>query len=235
MYTLCLAGIIGLGLGATGCGPGGRGGQDFDVAWSLYQPGTGTVTCSAAGVAKVHLDVQNIYTAAAYHDAFPCSAYGGTSQILPADDYSVALRAYDSSSSLVSEWVSQISYPIYLNTTTYLPAVELDLAAPAPQGGNFDAVWSLYLAGGSSVTCSDAGVTEVHLDVQSLTTGVAYHDTFACSAFAGTSQVLPAGNYSVALRAYDASGTQVSEWVSSSSCSIYAGVVTPLPDVALTI
>jgi hypothetical protein len=235
MYTLGLAGIIGLGLGATGCGPGVRhGGGSFDAAWSLAWVGGGSVSCAGAGVTEVDLDVQDSI-GVVYHDPFVCSAGGGVSEILPADDYTVAVRAYDSSDNMLSEVVLPGVYSIYANTTTGLPAVVLELTPLAPQGGSFQVAWSLYQAGAGSMSCADAGVTEVDLDVQDLSTSAAYHDTFACSAYGGTSQVLPVDNYSVAVRAYDASNALVSEWVSTNTYPINAGRVTNLPDVALTL
>ena len=125
MYTLCLAGIIGLGLGATGCGSGRGGGQYFDAAWSLEWASGGSVSCSGAGVTEVDLDVQDVYTGAAYHDQFACADYGDVSQILPVDDYTVALRAYDPSGALVSEWDGSGTYAIDVGLVTYLPAVVL--------------------------------------------------------------------------------------------------------------
>ena len=129
MYTLFLAGIVGLGLGATGCGGGGGGyaGGSFDAAWSLAWAGGGSVSCSGAGVVEVDLDVLDTYTNLDYHDKFACSAYGGTSQVLPVDDYTVALRAYDSSNTLVSEWDGVGTYPIDDGVVTYLPDVVLPL------------------------------------------------------------------------------------------------------------
>jgi hypothetical protein len=47
------------------------------------------------------------------------------SQILPVDDYTVALRAYDSSGALVSEWDGSRTYAIDVGVVTYLPAVVL--------------------------------------------------------------------------------------------------------------
>ena len=129
MYTLCLAGIVGLGLGVTGCGGGGGGysGGSFDVAWSLYWAGGGLVSCSGAGVTEVDLDVQDTYTGIAYHDQFACSDNGGTSRMLPVDDYTVALRAYDVTGAQVSEWDGSRTYPIDMDVVTYLPDVILPI------------------------------------------------------------------------------------------------------------
>lgn len=123
MYTLCLAGIVGLGLGAAGCGGGGHSGRAFDVAWSLAWSGDGPTSCAGAGVTEVDLDVLDTYTNIDYHDKFACSAYGGISEPLPVDDYTVALRAYDASNALVSEADLTGVYPIYAGSVTQLPDV----------------------------------------------------------------------------------------------------------------
>ena len=126
MYTLCLAGIIALGLGVTGCGGGGgRAGGYFDVTWNLAWSGAGAVTCAGAGVTEVDLDVLDTYTNLDYHDRFACSAGGGTSASLPVDDYTVALRAYDASNTLVSEADLPDVYSIYAGVVTSLPDVVL--------------------------------------------------------------------------------------------------------------
>ena len=124
MYTLCLAGIVGLGLGATGCGGGGgHAGGNFDAIWSLALAGDGAVSCAGAGVTEVDLDVLDTFTGIDYHDKFACSAYGGTSERLPADDYTVALRAYDASNALVSEMVFPDVYSILPGSVTPLPSI----------------------------------------------------------------------------------------------------------------
>ena len=131
MYTLCLAGILGLGLAATGCGPGRHGSQQFYASWSLELAGVvGWVGCGEAGVGEVDLDVQNVVTGTDYHALFPCSDYGGTSQVLPVGDYSVALRAYDTTGPTklqVSEWVAPTTYPIDIGVVTPLPDVVLPI------------------------------------------------------------------------------------------------------------
>ncbi|HJX64433.1 MAG TPA: hypothetical protein VJ860_10855 [Polyangia bacterium] len=130
MYTLCLAGILGLGLAATGCGLGGgrHGSGNFDVAWALVWSGGGSVSCAGAGVTEINLDVQDVYTGEVRHDAFFCSDGYGMSQDLLPDDYTVALRAYDSGRAMVSEWTdAPNTYPIYSDLVTPLPDVLLPI------------------------------------------------------------------------------------------------------------
>lgn len=63
-----------------------------------------------------------------YHDLFACSASQGTSEILPDDDYTVALRAYDSTNSIVSTAdFGGAAYSIYAGTVTSLPLVAFGL------------------------------------------------------------------------------------------------------------
>ncbi len=124
IYTLCLAGIVGLGLGAAGCTGGGHGGR-FQVAWDLAWAGDGAATCTSAGVTEVDLDVLDTYTNLDYHDSFSCSVYQGTSQRLPVGDYTVAVRAYGASGALASEAILPDVYPIDSGIVTPLPGVSL--------------------------------------------------------------------------------------------------------------
>jgi hypothetical protein len=122
MYTLCLAGIVGLGLGSTGCGSGGRGSGDFDAAWD-FGSGAG---CADVGVTEVDLDWLNLRTNLSDGATFPCTAYGGTSPPLLDDDYTVALRAYTSASSTTPLSTADYGgavYSIFAGTTTFLPPV----------------------------------------------------------------------------------------------------------------
>ena len=124
MYTLLLAGI--LGLGAAGCGSGGNDGGSFDVNWNLiYADGT-YATCAGTYTTEVHVDVQNINSGAPYHDKFACSDRGGTTASLPVGDYTVALRSYDVYNNLLSEYDFLDTYPIYAGRVTLLPDVNLE-------------------------------------------------------------------------------------------------------------
>jgi hypothetical protein len=122
MYTLCLAGIIGLGLAATGCGSGGGGGGGyFDAAWDF-----GGATCSSAGATEVEIDVRDVRTGLEYSDIFACAAYGGTTGLLPVDDYTVALSAYESASATTPISTTDFNgevYSIYDGIVTSLPGV----------------------------------------------------------------------------------------------------------------
>jgi hypothetical protein len=124
MYTLFLAGI--LGLGAAGCGSGGNDGGSFDVNWSLiYSDGT-YATCAGTYTTEVDIDVLNVNSRVDYHDKFACSDRGGTTASLPVGDYTVALRAYDSYNNQLSEFDLLGTYPIYAGTVTALPDVTLE-------------------------------------------------------------------------------------------------------------
>jgi hypothetical protein len=117
MYTLCLVGILGVVLGASGCG-GARAGGTFMAYWD---PGN-TASCANAGIMTVDLDLQDTYTQHDYHDTFNCAAGAGSSERLPTGDYSVILRAYDSYNQAVSESPVMVS-SIYANRVTDLPLV----------------------------------------------------------------------------------------------------------------
>jgi hypothetical protein len=118
MYTLCLLGVLGVVLGASGCGGGGRAGGTFMAYWD---PGT-TASCANAGIVTVDLDVQDTYTQQDYHDTFYCAAGAGSSSRLPTGDYSIVLRAYDSYDRDVSDSPVMVS-SIFANRVTDLPIV----------------------------------------------------------------------------------------------------------------
>jgi len=117
-----------------------------------------------------------------------------------------------------------------------LPDVDL-LAQPSvvqPTTGTFAVRWSLALTTGGGTTCSGAGAATVDLDLQD-TAGNSYHYTFTCSDYQDTSDPLPPGDYTVAVRAYDANDVLLSEWDAPITYPIYAGSVTQLPNVVLQV
>jgi len=126
IYTLVLAGM--LGLGVAGCGSGGSEDGYFDAAWSLAYASDGVAaTCAGTGTTEVHLDVQESHTSEVYHDTFACAAYGGTTASLPVGDYIVTLRAYDNfHTASVSEVDFPDTYPIHAGEVTTLPGVTLE-------------------------------------------------------------------------------------------------------------
>jgi hypothetical protein len=126
MYTLFLAGLIGLGLGSAGCvgGSSDHGSGSFDATWTFLASGNVPTTCIGAGITEVDLDVQGVHSGASYTDTFVCSDYGGTGAPLPVDDYTVALRAYESSGATVPVSTfdfSGLAYSIYAGEVTSLP------------------------------------------------------------------------------------------------------------------
>ena len=128
MYTLCLAGIIGLGLGAAGCsGSSHHPAGNFGLRWSLAWTTGGGTTCSAAGATEVDLDLVDTFNNYGTYDRFICSDYQGTSESLQPDDYTVAVKAYDATGVLLSEWDSPVVYSIYAGRVTQLPDVVLQV------------------------------------------------------------------------------------------------------------
>ena len=97
----------------------------FGLRWSLAWTTGGGTTCSAAGVVTVDLDLLGIHNNQEYHDTFNCSDYQGTSEPLPPDDYTVAVRAYDAGDVVRSTWPAPSSYHIYSGSVTSLPDVVL--------------------------------------------------------------------------------------------------------------
>ena len=205
IYTLHLAGIVGLALVAASCTGGGhsRGGGGsgasgtLDVAWSLAWLDGGSVTCADAEVTDIDLDLVDTYTNLQYHDTFRCSDNQGTSEFLPPDDFKVALRAYDSANDMLSTAVLPGVYSVYSGNATPVPTVELDLQS-------FSLSWSV-LVGGVPATCDQAGAAEVELVVMQGSSQV-LDLAFPCSAYAGFSPAILPGTYSVRVNLLDSTG-----------------------------
>jgi hypothetical protein len=92
------------------------------VAWDFGPGGT----CAGAGVTEVDLDVLDLRTMVQSTDTFPCSVYGGTSQLLPVDEYTVALSAYESASATSPVSTADFNgavYSIFAGTSTPLRPV----------------------------------------------------------------------------------------------------------------
>jgi hypothetical protein len=233
MYTLCLAGIIGLGLGAAGCsGSSHPPTGNFELHWNAG------ATCAAAGATDIYLYLVDVRDNYGYQEHFRCLDYQGTSEALPPDDYTARVQVTDASGTLLDELSFPDVYPIYAGRVTrLLPDVDL-LAQPAviqPTTGTFGLRWSLAWTTGGGTTCSAVGATTVDLDLAAVGSGGEYHYTFTCSDYQDTSDPLPPDDYTVAVRAYDASGVSLSEWVAPSTYHIYAGSVTQLPNVVLLV
>ena len=92
----------------------------------------------------------------------------------------------------------------------------------------FAVEWTLEDSAHHPTTCTAVGGASVDLDVLNLATQVASHDTFPCEAMAGTSSTLDPGNYTAALRLYDASGVNLTEQIATGMFAISAGCTTDL-------
>jgi hypothetical protein len=204
--TLYLAGIIGLGLAGVGCigsghpreGGGSGASGSFDAAWSLAWLSGGAVTCADAGITTVDLDLQDTYTNLVYHDSFNCSDSQGTSELLPPDDFTVALRAYDSADNMLSMAALPDVYLVYSGYPTPLPWAKLDLQS-------FSLSWSV-LVGGVPASCDQAGASEVELLVMRENSTV-FDLAFPCAAHSGFSPAILPGTYSVQVNLLDSSGS----------------------------
>jgi hypothetical protein len=104
-----------------------------------------------------------------------------------------------------------------------VPPVCSATTAPA-----FTVRWSLEDSAHAPTTCNAVGAATMDLDLLNLATSVVSHDTFPCTAMAGTSMTLPAGNYSVAMRLRDSAGTLLSEADAPTSYPLSAGCSTDL-------
>ena len=233
MYTLCLAGIIGLGLGAAGCsGSSHPPTGNFELHWNAG------ATCAAAGATDIYLYLVDVRDNYGYQEHFRCLDYQGTSEALPPDDYTARVQVTDASGTLLDELSFPDVYPIYAGRVTrLLPDVDL-LAQPAviqPTTGTFGLRWSLAWTTGGGTTCSAVGATEVDLDLVDTFNNYGTYDRFICSDYQGTSESLQPDDYTVTVKAYDATGVLLSEWDSPVTYPIYAGSVTQLPDVVLLV
>lgn len=99
-------------------------------------------------------------------------------------------------------------------------------SATAPTA--FAVEWAVEDTAHHPTTCTAVGGATVDLDVLNLATSVASHDTFPCDAMAGTSSTLDPGNYTVALRLYDANGVNLYEQLGEGMFAITAGCTTDL-------
>ncbi len=107
-----------------------------------------------------------------------------------------------------------------------MPGVTTVCSPTAPTA--FAVEWTLEDNNGHPVTCTAIGGATVDLDVLNLATSAATHDTFPCDAMAGTGSTLGPGNYTVAVRLYDANGVNLSEAVASGMYAITAGCTVDL-------
>jgi hypothetical protein len=92
----------------------------------------------------------------------------------------------------------------------------------------FAVEWAVEDTAHHPTTCTAVGGATVDLDVLNLATSIASHDTFPCDAMAGTSSTLDPGNYTVALRLYDANGVNLYEQIGEGMFAITAGCTTDL-------
>ena len=92
----------------------------------------------------------------------------------------------------------------------------------------FSVRWALEDSKGQPVTCTAVGGATMDLDVLNLATSAASHDTFPCEAMAGTGAALDVGDYSVAMRLWDANGTKLSEAIAPDAFTITEKCTTDL-------
>jgi hypothetical protein len=107
-----------------------------------------------------------------------------------------------------------------------MPGVTTVCSPTAPTA--FAVEWTLEDKSSHPVTCTAIGGATVDLDVLNLATSAATHDTFPCDAMAGTGSMLDPGNYTVAVRLYDANGVNLSEAVAAGMYTITSGCTVDL-------
>ena len=104
----------------------------------------------------------------------------------------------------------------------------LPMTCSATAATAFSVEWELQDTARHLTTCTAVGGATVDLDVLNLATSVASHDTFPCDALAGTSSALDPGNYTAALRLYDANGVNLNEQIATGMFAITAGCTSDL-------
>jgi hypothetical protein len=129
-YTLYLAGVLGLVLGSVGCGESHAHGGYLDVGWNIDSQSYGGTTCERAGISVVVLSAADAVRTneKPYFTYFNCVDRGGTSTIMPAGEYSVALYGYPGSpdnTDYVADYQFPITYFVESDYTTSLPEVSL--------------------------------------------------------------------------------------------------------------
>ena len=73
--------------------------------------------------------------------------------------------------------------------------------------GNFSLTWSIVVDGRAG-TCNEVGATTVEV-ISTHGSGTGLSDKFNCSSFAGTTDPLPAGDYTVVVKLLDANNNQL--------------------------
>ena len=99
-------------------------------------------------------------------------------------------------------------------------------SATAPTA--FSVEWDIRDTAHHLATCNSVGGATVDLDVLNVATMVASHDTFPCDAMAGTSSALDPGNYTAALRLYDANGVDLQDQIANAMFAITPGCTSDL-------
>src|ERR1019366_5932241 len=228
-----LSGLVGLlALAGAGCGGGGgghsvRGGNSSNAyvplqSWSVYDLNGAAVTCADIAARDVVVSYYNADTGTQepFTDTFPCNNLTGTTDYLPAGNYTITVTIYGDPA-------------VYGNNTTVLDQVQssqLLLGGPNTlpsfnfQINAFDLAWAISV-GGVATRCESVGATSVELDVYyaSQSQPVAY--SFPCNTYESATKGIAMGTYAIQWQAFllDASnhelapGTALTNFTVSSS------------------
>lgn len=197
-----------LGLAAALAGAGGCGGNEaaFVVDWNLSYVGGGAPgntpadACRNAGTPTVDLDVRNQASGVATRDSFPCAAFGGQSQELPAGAYDVKITLVNASGQGVSDKLG--AWQLVRRSVTDLGIIQFQVQT-------FVAFWSIARAN-VPVTCEQAGAKSVKLVTQ-LPEGQPLSYLFPCGDGGGVTTAIPLGSYSVQVQLTGAGDQVLSE------------------------
>jgi hypothetical protein len=212
MKKLVLVALAVGGLAITGCST--EEGGYFDVSWGLTDSTGAAATCGEAVTAKVTATGASSGT---FVDLFDCSAGGGTTALLPLDDYIVTVELLDVNNGVVADTLSDFaglneSFASHGPATAADDGAFLDLDGEvvlldfdlAIDGGYFGLSWAIE-DGGVASDCTSVGSGGVEIASTFSGTTDAVTDIFNCTDANNISDVLPIGQYEVSISLLDQS------------------------------
>ena len=197
MKKLGLLSTLCLGLMATGCiissGDDDPLTARIDLQWTLDGG------CPVGGTTVQALLTDSVGTE--FEDLFDCSDGGGITRPLFLDDYDVVLNITDDTTNTLFASSGSLRASLILDGEE-LP---LDFAFPT-DGAFFELTWNVADTAGAPLTCAEVDGTDVSVDATLVGSTTLFDETFACSAGAGTTQVIDLGSYTVAIDILDNTG-----------------------------
>jgi hypothetical protein len=170
-----------------GCGSGGScGAGAIAASWTVP-----TGTCAGAGATEVDIYVDGVAT------QFTCDDLGGTIPASGGHSHTVSAKLFDAGGNSLDSTTS-ISVTVPCSATATLPVIDFACAS-----GAVDVAWTVS-ASGATVSCEQAGATEVDIVVDGSTTAV------NCTDMEDTFSVPGGVNHTVSATLRDSSGNELS-------------------------